>query len=53
MLFAYKAKRHYHPFSFENFMRTVFFLVFLIVTMRHYTNYNQAVSGAEGSSKEV
>ena len=43
MLFAYKAQRHYNVFRVENFMRMVFFLVFLIVTLRHYTTYNTEV----------
>ena len=52
ILFSYKAKRHYTLFNFENLMRLAFFFVFLIVTLRHYTTYNQLIPGGVGD-KEV
>ena len=34
-------------------MRAVFFIVFLIVTLRHYTTYDSGVNDASQPSKEV
>lgn len=53
LLFAVKTKRHYNLFQFENILRTVFFVTFFIVSMRHYMHYEDQIHSETDASKEV